>query len=99
MIIPKSLCCCPLPPNTKNMTGVSTGDISIVRLPLKSAPIIKYKGWWPEIEDLFAKGLMVKVVKVILHIFQSCPPGVSPVDIVGAYTSALYTDHQQDTDA
>jgi hypothetical protein len=51
----------PVETSTEGLTA-STKDVSFSVAPSKQRSKTKYKGWWPEVEDMFAKGLMVKVL-------------------------------------
>ena len=37
-------------------------DAPVSAAPSKPLSKTKYKGWWPEVEDMFEKGLMMKVL-------------------------------------
>lgn len=51
----------PVETSTDGLTAFPK-DVSFSDAPSKQLSKTKYKGWWPEVEDMFAKGLMVKVL-------------------------------------
>jgi hypothetical protein len=51
----------PVKTSTEVLT-VSTKDASVSAIPSKLLSKMKFRGWWPDVEDVFTKGLMVKVL-------------------------------------